>query len=82
MKTAPNVPKKGARAGPSARLLRIREACPSVSSQIIPPDKRAAAPPAWGTCPTRPVARGAIAIVARTPPRPSASHRGATCRQI
>ena len=53
----------------------MREACPSVSSQIIPPDKRAAAPPAWGTCPTRPVARGAIAIVARTPPRPSASHR-------
>ena len=82
LKTAPIVPNKGARAGPSARLLRMKEACPSVSSQIIPPDKRAAAPPAWETCPTRPAARGAIAIVARTPPRPSASHRPSTCRQI
>ena len=55
MKTAPNVPNKGARAGPSARLLRMREARPSVSSQFIPLAKRAAARAAWETCPTRPL---------------------------
>eukprot|EP01048_Picozoa_sp_COSAG05_P005341 COSAG05_NODE_314_length_11610_cov_17.223265_4_plen_148_part_00 len=69
-------------AGPSARLVRMREARRSVSSQFIPLPKRAAARAAWETCPTRPAARGAIAIVARTPPRPSASHRPGTCRQI
>ena len=42
--------------------------------------KRAAARAAWETSPTRPAARGAIAIVARTPPRPSFSHRPATGR--
>ena len=67
-------------AGPSARLLRMREARRSVSSQFIPLAKRAAARAAWETSPTRPAARGAIAIVARTPPRPSFSHRPATGR--
>ena len=66
--------------GPSARLLRMREARRSVSSQFIPLAKRAAACAAWETSLTRPAARGAIAIVARTPPRPSASHRSATGR--
>ena len=82
LKTAPNVPNKGARAGPSARLLRMREARPSVSSQFIPLDKRAAARAAWETCPARPAARGAIAVVARKPPRPSFSHRRLPARQI
>ena len=82
LKTSPNVPNKGARAGPSARLRRMREARPSVSSQFIPLDKRATARAAWETCSTRPAARGTIAIVARKPPRPSFSHRRATCRQI
>ena len=82
MKTAPKCQIRALGAGPSARLLRMREARRSVSSQFIPLAKRAAARAAWETCPTRPAARGAIAIVARKPRRPSSSHRPATGRQI